>query len=351
MSRTRLLRSRRVLFGLAVSVIFLVLLLWQVDLSEIGMALREAQPGWIVAAAPIYLLGLWLRAWRWQLVLRPTLSISTGDAFSMMMVGFAANNLLPVRAGEVVRAGMLRQAHGVGWTVGFGTIIVERVLDGLVLTTFLAVTIALAGGTALLTSLALLATAIGLGGTVVLAALAWRLEASMRLVTRLLRFAPARFRPRLRAWTGGFISGMTTLRGFRAWSVVTLATTLSWVAEAVGYWFVGLAFGLNVPALVYAGALGAANLALAVPATAGGVGPYEFFTREVVVAHGATVAAGTAYAFALHALIVAPLIMIGLLVLWRRRLGLHALLGPHDDDEQATAPSDTAATAQPGERS
>jgi uncharacterized protein (TIRG00374 family) len=333
-----------VLFGLAVSAIFLVLLLWQIDLGEIGTALRDAEPGWVLLATPVYLLGLWLRAWRWQLVLRPTLSISTGEAFAMMMVGFAANNLLPVRAGEVVRAGMLRQAHGVGWTVGFGTIIVERVLDGLVLSAFLAITIALAGGTTLLTGLALLAGAIGVSATVVLAALAWRLEASMRLITRLLRFAPTRFRPQLRAWTGGFISGMTTLRGPRSWGVVTLATTLSWAAEAVAYWLVGLAFGLNVPALVYAGALGAANLALAAPATAGGVGPYEFFTREVVVAHGATAAAGTAYALALHALIVAPLIVIGLLVLWRRRLGMHALLGPHDDE--ATATADTTATAQ-----
>ncbi len=344
-----MLRNRRVLFGLAVSAIFLVLLLWQIDLSEIGTALKNAEPGWILLATPVYLLGLWLRAWRWQLVLRSTLPISIGEAFAMMMVGFAANNLLPIRAGEVVRAGMLRQAHGVGWTIGFGTIIVERVLDGLVLSAFLAITIAVAGGTVLLTGLALLAGAIGIGSTVVLAALAWRLEASMRLITRLLRFAPTRFRPQLRAWIGGFISGMTTLRGPRAWSVVMLATTLSWIAEAGAYWLVGLAFGLNVPALVYAGALGAANLALAAPATTGGVGPYEFFTREVVVAYGATAAAGTAYALALHALIVAPLLVLGLLVLWRRRLGLHALLDSQDDD--ATAAADTTATAQTGDGS
>ncbi|HJM90246.1 MAG TPA: lysylphosphatidylglycerol synthase transmembrane domain-containing protein, partial [Dehalococcoidia bacterium] len=117
-----MLRNRRVLFGLAVSAIFLVLLLWQIDLSEIGTALKNAEPGWILLATPVYLLGLWLRAWRWQLVLRSTLPISIGEAFAMMMVGFAANNLLPIRAGEVVRAGMLRQAHGVGWTIGFGTI-------------------------------------------------------------------------------------------------------------------------------------------------------------------------------------------------------------------------------------
>ena len=59
-----MLRSRRVLFGLAVSAIFLVLLLWQIDLGEIGTALRDAEPGWVLLATPVYLLGLWLRAWR-----------------------------------------------------------------------------------------------------------------------------------------------------------------------------------------------------------------------------------------------------------------------------------------------
>lgn len=331
-----MLRSRQLLLGLAVSAGFLVLLLWQVDLGEIGTALREAEPGWIALAAPVYLLGLWLRALRWRLVLRPSLQISTGDAFAMMMVGFAANNLLPVRAGEVVRAGMLRQRHGTSWTLGFGTIVVERVLDGFVLAAFLAVTIALAGGTALLTGLALLAGAGSAAALVVLVALAWRPQASTRLITRLLRFSPARWRPRLRAWTGGFVGGMTTLQGPRAWGTVTLVTVLSWAAEGVAYWFVGLSFGLDVPAPIYAGVLGAANLALAAPATAGGVGPYEFFTRAVVVAHGATAAAGTAYAIALHALIVAPLIVVGLLVLWRRRLGLRSLLDR--PEEGAAAP-------------
>ncbi len=213
-------------------------------------------------------------------------------------------------------------------------------LDGLVLAGFLAVTVALAGGTTLLTGLAVLSGAGFVVATVVLVALAWRPQQSTQLITRLLRFAPARWRPLLRAWSGGFIAGMTTLRGPRAWAVVTLVTALSWTAEGVAYWLVGLSFGLDIPAPLYAGVLGAANLALAAPATAGGVGPYEYFTREVVVAHGASTAAGTAYAIALHALIVAPLIVIGLIVLWRRRLGLRSLL---DRPEDAAAP----APAQP----
>lgn len=337
-------RSRRLYLGLGVSALFVVLLLRQVDGGELADALREAEPAWLVLAAPAYALGLWLRALRWRLVLRSSLEISTGESLSLMIVGFAANNLLPARAGEVVRAGLLQQRHGASWTLGFGTIVIERLLDALVLSALLAVTIALAGGTALLNALALLAAAGCAAATVLLAALALRPAASVALATRLLALVPARWRPRLRAWTGGLVAGMTTLRGPGAWAAALAATTASWAAEGVAYWLVGRGFGLDLPAALYAAVLGAANLALAAPATAAGIGPYEFFTREVVVAYGATAAAGTAYAIALHALIVVPLMVAGVFVLWRLQLGLRTLTGdtgPAGEASGETAPEGT----------
>lgn len=321
-------RSRRLYLGLGVSAVFLVLLLRQVDGDELAEALREARPGWIALAAVPFALGLWLRALRWRIVLRPSLEISTGDALAIMIVGFGANNVLPARAGEVVRAGMLQQRYGASWTLGLGTIVVERVLDGLVLSAFLVLTIALAGGTALLNALALLAAAGFAAAAVLLVALTVWPGPSATLATRLLRFAPARLRPRLRAWSGGFVAGMTALRGSGAWAAALAATAASWAAEGAAYWLVGRAFGLDLAALLYSAVVGAANLALAAPSTAAGIGPYEFFTREVAVAYGAAAATATAYAIALHALTVVPLIVAALVVLWRRNLGLRTLAGP-----------------------
>ena len=96
--------------------------------------------------------------------------------------------------------------------------------------------------------------------------------------------------------------------------------------EAASYWFVGLAFGLDLAPPVYLGVAGAANLAIAAPSTAGGVGPFEFFTREIVVAFGITTATATAYALVLHALILVSVVLGGVLLAWRTQIGVASIV-------------------------
>jgi uncharacterized membrane protein YbhN (UPF0104 family) len=125
-------------------------------------------------------------------------------------------------------------------------------------------------------------------------------------------------------WIEGFVGGLTALGG-RSWAAVTAVTIASWGLEATTYWLVGRAFGLGLDAPLYLGVTGAANLAIAAPSTAAGVGPFEFFVREAATVFGAATATATAYALALHALLVVPLTLVGLLLLWRRGLGLRTL--------------------------
>jgi hypothetical protein len=66
-------------------------------------------------------------------------------------------------------------------------------------------------------------------------------------------------------------------------------------------------------------------LALAVPSTAGGIGPFEFFAREALVAHGTTIAASAAYAITLHMFTLVPLTLLGLVLLWRHGFSLRHL--------------------------
>ncbi len=309
------------------SAFFLVLLLRQVDRGELGAALRDVRPGWLLVAAPVYLGALWTRAWRWRLILRPHLRLSGRDAFALLMIGYAANNVLPVRAGEVVRAGLLQRGHGAPWSVALGTIVVERIFDGLVLTAFLVVTVALAGGNAALRALAVAGAAGFLAASVLIALLAARPRAGAAVTAVLLRFAPARLRSRASGWIEGFVGGLTARGGGRSLAVVTAMTTASWGLEAAAYWLVGRAFGLGLDAPLYLGVTGAANLAIAAPSTAGGVGPFEFFVREAATVFGAATATATAYALALHALLIVPLTLLALLLLWRRGLGLRTLAG------------------------
>jgi uncharacterized protein (TIRG00374 family) len=318
-------RDPRVWIGLAVSAVFLVLLLRRVDGAELRAALGDIEPGWLAIALVVYLVALWVRAARWRLVLRPHVAISGGDAFGLLVIGYAANNVLPVRAGELVRAGLLQQRHGTSWTTGLGAILVERVLDGLMLALFLGGTILLAGGNNLLRVLA----GVGVAGFALLLGLVIALgasgEAGERRVAMLLRLLPSRLRERALTWLRGFLDGLVALRDPLGGALLIGLTAATWLLEAGAYWLVGEGFGLNLDAPLYLAVCGAANLAIAAPSTAGGIGPFEFFAREVAVAFMAPAAAATAYALVVHAFVLVPVVLLGVWMLWRQHLGFGTL--------------------------
>ena len=138
------------------------------------------------------------------------------------------------------------------------------------------------------------------------------------------------------------------MRTGRAWVVVTSLTTLSWALEALSCWAVGEAFGLGLDIGIYFGVCGAANLSMAAPSTSGGIGPYEYFAREVVGRFGVPAATGTAYALVLHATILVPVAIIGLLLIWRQDLGLKTLT-PDADEIAEGDPEPPAGAGTPGD--
>jgi len=318
----------RAAIGIAGSAVFLLLLLRQVDLGEVGDAFSEVTWAWVLLAGLPFAAGLWVRALRWRIVLRSSVELDATEATSVVVIGYAANNLLPVRAGEVVRAVLVERATGAARMFVLGTIVVERIFDGLVLALFLAVALAVEGSNDTLRLLAVLAS---VGFAVLTLVLAWLAAAPTQATAWLigmLRLVPTRFRSRARVWLGSFLGGLGQLRGKRDWSLAAGTTALSWGLEAVSYWFVGEAFGLGLDPWLYLGVAGAANLAIAAPSTAGGIGPFEFFARETLVVFGVSTAVGTAYAIVLHTLILVPVVLVGLLLLWQRHVGLAVLANP-----------------------
>jgi hypothetical protein len=90
---------------------------------------------------------------------------------------------------------------------------------------------------------------------------------------------------------------------------------------------VGEAFHLGVGFDAYLVVVSAANLALSVFASPGGVGPFEVTTREVLIFFGVGGAAASAYAIALHALLLAPVIGVGALLIWSSRVSMREIMG------------------------
>lgn len=119
--------------GIAISAVFLYLALRGVDPGDLWMAVRNFNWLWAIPFVAITMLSMWVRAWRWRYFLLPTADLPTRKLWDPMMAGFALNGLLPARLGEFARPFVLARQENLPFPRVFGTIVVERIFDTLVL--------------------------------------------------------------------------------------------------------------------------------------------------------------------------------------------------------------------------
>ena len=324
--------AARLALGLGGSTAFLVLFLRNADFHQVGRAFTEVSAWWIGPALAVYFAGIAARAWRWHWLLLHIQNIAWWRLFPIVAIGFGVNNVLPLRAGELVRAHVLYQRHDISRLSGLSSIFMTRVYDGLMLTFFLVIGViaSLIGfegmndaGDELTGAMAFLVSGIT-GAFLVFGAIARRPAEAERLIGRILNRFPGQAE-REWTWLQPLITGMSAQANRRQVIGALVASLIAWTLEAVMYWMVGQAFNLGLPFPVYLLVAAAANLLITAPSTAGGVGPFEWATKATLLIWlptlgtlGAQDAESTAVAFAaiLHGLVIIPISLVGLISLW-----------------------------------
>jgi glycosyltransferase 2 family protein len=302
----------RIGIGTAATGAFLWLFLREVDLGE---AWREitSLPGWtMVAALGLVVANVLIMAIRWGYLLEGAgYRIGLWKLFSTVAVGRGANNILPARGGDLLRIEALRERQ-VPVFASAGTLFAERLLDGVVLSSWILLGALMIGqgGPMLLTGVALSAGA-ALG--VALVALAARdPDRAERFAWRATRKLPPRWHTRFTRAAAHFVDGLGAFRGRRRIVAVFAASAAMWLADVAMYYIVGeFAFALDLPVGAYFLLEGIGNLALAVPATAAGIGTFDYLTLLAAKGIDVDPAKATAYVLTMHALAVVPVTLMG----------------------------------------
>ena len=99
--------------GIVISIAFSWLALRGLNLGAFWEVLSDANYWWLLPGVGVYFLGVWARAWRWHYLLRPLKSIPTKTMFPIVAIGYMGNNIYPARAGELLRAYVLRRKENV----------------------------------------------------------------------------------------------------------------------------------------------------------------------------------------------------------------------------------------------
>jgi hypothetical protein len=323
-------------FGIALSVLFVALALRQIEFTEFSAALRKARWGWVLPALALYFLGHVFRGLRSRLILRPHTEISWVRAMNLILAGYAANNVLPARLGELIRTYVLGRLQEMSKATALSTVFVERVFDGLAIVgILLAVTAGWHDRPAWAT------TAIALGGAGFLGAFVCILGVVLLerrflvLASTLLRPFPARLASRALAIFERLLRGMDFLRSARVLGLILLLSLCVWLAEGAMFWATLPVFGLEPSAAMAYFATCITNLGIVLPSSPGYAGTFHYFCALALGAFGVPASTAVAYAVVVHAVHFIPVTFIGIWALHHYGFGLSRVA--HEAEEGSEA--------------
>lgn len=344
-------KSKQFIIGLVISLVFLVWALSKEDLGKVASTIVRMNWVILVPALVLYFAGVWLRAVRWRILLEPLKpNLPTFRIFEVVVIGYMANNVLPARIGEVVRAYVLGKREDVRKTSTLATILVERIFDGLVMMGFVAASLlfvilfdsdVLGTGeghkfgtfirdNSLIIELVAVAFLAFLVFFVLIASSRARVE---KLISLGLRFLPGRLHERAERLALAFIDGLGSLRSASNLAIVFGLSVVAWLLEAGMYYLVGQ-WGFHlvgpdggpVPFYTYLLTTGIVNLSTLIPQAPGYIGVFEVMCKLVLVG-GFNVESGsvTSYALLLHAALYIPVTVLGAYFLARESLSWREL--------------------------
>ena len=275
---------------------------------------NSAEAGaWLAAAAGLYVLVTLLRAERWHRVLHATgIDARRSDSYGLTTVGYMGNNVLPARAGEMLRVVLLSRRTNGGKRELLGTVVAERALDALALgSIFVVVVYGILRETTLPSDRPLLVAGIGLG---LLAA------ALIALLILRRRGALERLREFLRPLAGAPRALLS-----RQGVVLLAGSFLIWGVEASVYLAVAHSVDLGISGMGALYLVALTNLFAMLPAAPGYVGTFDAAVVFGVKAIGGTSSAAFSYLILLRFMLFVPITLVGLIVLVARYGGLARL--------------------------
>ena len=248
-------------------------------------------------------------------------------------IGFMANNVLPARAGELVRSYAGTELIGVPFSTALASVAVERIFDGVVLALLLGLAVLLPGfpegaqlRNASISALAITWTAMFVGALAFLIVLAWNKDRALPIAERMIgRVVPARVRPAVIRVLENLVGGLSVLRSLGDLVLVIVWSFAVWLANAASYLLAFRAFGVDVPADAALLLPSIVAFGVAIPNSPGFFGVFEGISRLVLGLFGVAGTTAITFAIGIHLGWYVPITILGLVLLARSGLSLHSL--------------------------
>jgi uncharacterized membrane protein YbhN (UPF0104 family) len=279
--------------GVLVSVVAVLVLVQLIDASAVWLVLKDVN-SLVVGAAVISLgVSMIVRTARWRAIL------PTGDAESpaiaallpFVIIGYAANAIAPLRAGDVARGIITARRFSLGVPEVLGSIGLERLLDGFALAALL---LAASIGVVVPGWFSQASIIVAVGAVAILAVLILIGQIRHSRIRQEQGVGP-------RVWRGVRSDNGRIGRSL-GWSL------MAWCLDGVTFWLCAVALGFTISPVFALLIAGGAALGSVAPSAPAALGTFELAGTAVAVALGMEPSGAFALVVLAHAVTVVPIL-------------------------------------------
>ncbi|MFQ5604196.1 MAG: lysylphosphatidylglycerol synthase transmembrane domain-containing protein [bacterium] len=311
----------KVFIGIVISAIFFYLAFREVNFQEMLEALKNANYIWLIPAMSFMLASHWLRAFRWRYFLEPIREVKIQPLFSALMIGYAANNIFPLRLGEFLRAFAIGKSQQISKSSAFATVLVERLIDLLSLLVLLSATVFFFPLPELIKKSGYGIFFMTTSAIILMVFLMEKTDGTIKVLQKIL---PTKIFGLVQKVVRSFLMGFSVFKKTEHYLSILNFSILVW-AFYIGTVYTSFfafdfpqRYDLNMFSSVVI--LVIVSIGIMIPSSPGFVGTYHWFCMKGLALFGVPESEALSFAVISHAMNTIPFTLIGLSYFWKDNL-------------------------------
>jgi glycosyltransferase 2 family protein len=253
--------------GYCLSAACLLWVLHGYPIGELIPTIKALDWKWVALGVVADLAVYVVHAWRWRVLLNPVARLRFWRTVQAIYIGLFANEVLPLRTGELIRCYLLGHWNDLRLSLSFASAAVERILDGLLMVAAFLVTAAFVRR--IPEELVLLVQVVGallMVGTVLMLWVVLRKHQAHAVVSE------SRWSATLRH----VIEGLNLMGNPPTMLMAALLSLGYLVLQVVTYWALMKAYGLDLSFWAAGGILTIVRFGTVIPNAPGNLGLFQF---------------------------------------------------------------------------
>lgn len=300
----------KIVIGIIFSVLLIFYLFYKIDFDSVVQSIIKFNAWVLLILLAVYITGMFLRTYRWQLLISQREDLSKRLIFKALAIGYMVNNILPAKIGELARMEYLKRKKNIGRSFLLGTIFIERLIDLiLVLLIFsFSLLFSVSGRTMFLQNKWIFLVIF------ILIVLSFFLMLRPGNLIKVLSFLPVKIRLYLEKVIRSFTESVHFVQDRKLFFRISLQSLFIWFLTLFTSYLILSGLNVSLPFYGYFFLVAVGVLGLIIPSTSGGIGVFHAIATAALVLLGVQPDKALAYAIIAHAFDFIPNIIIGFAV-------------------------------------